>query len=352
MILDAESLRWPTRSRRCSRSTAADGEVKPELMESVLEIATDPHQTPREAGDQLRALRRQVAETAARRDLRDRLRRAPTRSRCGRTSASSPRPRYRDLIERAALRRAPGDHLRPARPRRARRPRQGDPRRQRDARARAAPARAVGANSPFWRADDTGLASTRTPIFRAFPRVGIPPLYDGLGGLRAPDRLHDRVGRDRGLHVPLVRRPPAPELRHGRDPRDGRPDARRAHAGARRAHPGDGQGARRALRGGQAARPLPVRDARREQVARRAPRAGRRARRPARATARAGEGARPAAARPPARARPGPRLGRELEGIDDLLERGNGAHRQRVVYEANHDLREVMGEIVAAPPRE
>src|SRR2546430_662294 len=32
-------------------------------------------------------------------------------------------------------------------------------------------------NSPFWRADSAGLASTRTPIFRAFPRVGIPPAY-------------------------------------------------------------------------------------------------------------------------------------------------------------------------------
>ena len=36
---------------------------------------------------------------------------------------------------------------------------------------------ALSANSPFWRADSTGLVSTRTPIFRAFPRVGIPPAY-------------------------------------------------------------------------------------------------------------------------------------------------------------------------------
>jgi carboxylate-amine ligase len=36
----------------------------------------------------------------------------------------------------------------------------------------------------------------------------------------------------------------------------------------------------------------------------------------------------------------------ELDGIDDLLERGNGATRQIVVYEANHDLREVVGEVV------
>jgi glutamate---cysteine ligase / carboxylate-amine ligase len=37
----------------------------------------------------------------------------------------------------------------------------------------------------------------------------------------------------------------------------------------------------------------------------------------------------------------------DLEGIVDLLERGNGAERQLVVYETNHDLREVMAEVVA-----
>ena len=36
----------------------------------------------------------------------------------------------------------------------------------------------------------------------------------------------------------------------------------------------------------------------------------------------------------------------ELAGIEDLLDRGNGAARQIVVWEANHDLREVMGEII------
>ena len=36
----------------------------------------------------------------------------------------------------------------------------------------------------------------------------------------------------------------------------------------------------------------------------------------------------------------------ELDAIEDLLQRGNGAARQIVVYEANHDLREVVGEII------
>jgi glutamate---cysteine ligase / carboxylate-amine ligase len=33
---------------------------------------------------------------------------------------------------------------------------------------------ALAANSPFWQGRDTGLASARTPIFQAFPRVGVP----------------------------------------------------------------------------------------------------------------------------------------------------------------------------------
>jgi carboxylate-amine ligase len=33
---------------------------------------------------------------------------------------------------------------------------------------------ALSANSPYWQGRDTGLASTRVPVFQAFPRVGIP----------------------------------------------------------------------------------------------------------------------------------------------------------------------------------
>jgi carboxylate-amine ligase len=36
----------------------------------------------------------------------------------------------------------------------------------------------------------------------------------------------------------------------------------------------------------------------------------------------------------------------DLEGVEDLIENGNGGARQLVVYEANHDLREVMAEII------
>jgi aryl-alcohol dehydrogenase-like predicted oxidoreductase len=38
----------------------------------------------------------------------------------------------------------------------------------------------------------------------------------------------------------------------------------------------------------------------------------------------------------------------ELAAIEDILQSGNGAQRQCLVYEANHDYAEVMREIVSA----
>jgi glutamate---cysteine ligase / carboxylate-amine ligase len=38
----------------------------------------------------------------------------------------------------------------------------------------------------------------------------------------------------------------------------------------------------------------------------------------------------------------------EFEGLRDIIDRGNGAARQQVVYEANRDLNEVVREIVEA----
>src|SRR5262249_31551490 len=35
----------------------------------------------------------------------------------------------------------------------------------------------MSCNSPLWRGRATGMMSSRTPVFRAFPRVGIPPYY-------------------------------------------------------------------------------------------------------------------------------------------------------------------------------
>jgi carboxylate-amine ligase len=49
---------------------------------------------------------------------------------------------------------------------------------------------ALSANSPFWQGRDTGLASARTPIFQAFPRVGIPREFDSYADyVETVDRL-------------------------------------------------------------------------------------------------------------------------------------------------------------------
>ena len=49
---------------------------------------------------------------------------------------------------------------------------------------------ALSANSPFWRGRDSGLASARTPLFQAFPRVGVPRRFRGYSDyVESVDRL-------------------------------------------------------------------------------------------------------------------------------------------------------------------
>src|ERR671914_947616 len=69
MILDAETLTLANAIEGVLEEYGDDGDVKPELLESVLEIATEPHPDTRAAGEQLRRLRAAVAEAAARRGL-------------------------------------------------------------------------------------------------------------------------------------------------------------------------------------------------------------------------------------------------------------------------------------------
>jgi carboxylate-amine ligase len=49
---------------------------------------------------------------------------------------------------------------------------------------------ALSANSPFWQGRDTGLQSARTPVFQAFPRVGIPRVFSSYADyVEAVDQL-------------------------------------------------------------------------------------------------------------------------------------------------------------------
>src|SRR6476646_3287415 len=175
MIVDGESYAL-VNAIESLLEDAPEGEIKPELMESVLEISTDPCANTGEAGEQLRALRRQVKEAAARRELV--IGSAGTHPfAMWEDQRIVARPRNRDLI--SALRFVArqeiifGQHVHVG---------LDDPDKAihvaNGMRVHVPILLALSANSPFWRGAHTGLQSTRTPIFRAFPRVGIPPRYD------------------------------------------------------------------------------------------------------------------------------------------------------------------------------
>jgi len=176
MIVDAETMDLVNAIESFLEPSPA-GAIKPELMESVLEVSTDPCADLREAESQLRALRAQVREIGAGKGM------------AVGSAGTHPfamwedqrivgRTRYRDLI--SALRFVArqelifGMHVHVG---------LDDPdlaiHVANGMRVHVPVLLALSANSPFWRADSTGLQSTRTPIFRAFPRVGIPPRYDG-----------------------------------------------------------------------------------------------------------------------------------------------------------------------------
>src|SRR5215204_2853760 len=152
-----------------------EGQVKPELMQSVLEIATKPCQTVGEAGEELRALRRMLTGIAEERGLR--LAASGTHP-FGRWEDQEivDRPRYLELIEELGFiaRRELifGTHVHVAidGPDRAIYVADG-------IRLFLPLLLALSANSPFWRGNLTGMMSSRTPVFRGFPRAGVPPHY-------------------------------------------------------------------------------------------------------------------------------------------------------------------------------
>ena len=349
MIVDASSYALVNAIERLLEDTKAaqpgsgdNGDIKPELMESVLEIATKPCSNTTEAGEQLRLLRAQVRQVASQRGLT--IGSAGTHPfAMWEDQRIVARPRYRDII--SALRFVArqelifGMHVHVGMDR----PGQGDPRRQRDARPRPGAARperelAVLARRPHRPAVDAHADLPPVPARRH--AAGL----QGLGRLRAQRRVHGPERRHGGLHVPLVRRAPAPEPRHGRDPLLRLADARRAHGRAHGAHPGDGAASSRPLRRGLSSSPTTR------------GRCSTRTSGSPRATASRGR----SSTCPPAIASTTKALTRRLldrltpyaqdlgsedalDGIRDLLARGNGAARQVVVYEANHDLQRGHG---------
>lgn len=345
MILDAETLELANAIEGMLEDAGSD-QIKPELMESVLEIATLPHPDTASAGEELRALRRRVCETAASRGLA--IGSAGTHPfAMWEQQRIVGRTRYRDLISdlRFVARQEIifGQHVHVG---------LDDPDKAihvaNGMRIHLPVLLALSANSPFWRADATGLASTRTPIFRAFPRNGIPPSYRDWDDYVAhiDFMVRSRVIEDYTYLWYDVR--PHPML--------GTVEVRVMDAQTRVEHTLAFAALIQAMvkelaehfeAGRRLSRYPPQMIDENKWLAARHGLDGelvdlpRTERVPTRALAR----------RLLDRLREHAQdLGsaRELEGIDDLLERGNGAARQRVVYEANHDLREVVAEIVEA----
>jgi carboxylate-amine ligase len=174
MIVDAETFEL-VNAIESLLEEADDPQIKPELMESVLEIATRPHPDTVEAGRELRDLRRRVAQTAAARGLT--IGSAGTHPfALWEDQRIAGRTRYRELVgqlrfvARQELIFGLHVHIGLDDPDKAIHVANG-------MRVHLPVLLALSANSPFWRGDRTGLASARMPIFRAFPRVGVPPSY-------------------------------------------------------------------------------------------------------------------------------------------------------------------------------
>ncbi|HEX8066955.1 MAG TPA: carboxylate-amine ligase [Thermoleophilaceae bacterium] len=345
MIVDAETLELQNSIESMLESLPqAEGQVKPELMESVLEIATQPCRNTREAGAQLRDLRRLTQRTAGEKGLA--IGSAGTHPfAMWEDQRIVARPRYRDLV--AALRFVARQelifgmhvHIGVDDPDKAVHVANG-------MRVHVPLLLALSANSPFWRADQTGLLSTRTPIFRAFPRVGIPPRYSDFDDYsrRVQFMVDSGVVEDYTYLWYDVR----PHPNFGTvETRVMDSQTRLEHTLALAAlvqamvkelseHYDSGQelsrypyemldenkwlAARHGLDGELVDLPGKERVATKEIVRRVLDRLRGHAEELGSAD--------------------------ELSGIDDLLQRGNGASRQIVVFEANHDLSEVMGEIV------
>jgi carboxylate-amine ligase len=349
MIIDAETLELTNSIEgvlQALEGTSTEGEVKPELMEAVCEIATTPCNNTREAGLQLRALRRQVQQVAA--ELGMVIGSAGTHPfAMWEDQRIVSRPRYRDLVAglqfvaRQELIFGIHVHVGLDDPDKAIHVANG-------MRVHLPLLLALSANSPFWRADSTGLLSTRTPIFRAFPRVGIPPRYDSyedwskrirfmVGSKVIADytylwydvRPHPNFGTvevrvmdsqtrvEHTVALAALVQAMVKEL------------AEHFEAGKRLSRypyemldENKWLAARHGLEGELVDLPKQDRVRTKDLVRRLLKRL-----------------------RPHAEELDSTE---DLDRLEDLLDHGNGAARQLVVYEANHDLREVVGEIVAA----
>jgi glutamate---cysteine ligase / carboxylate-amine ligase len=152
-----------------------EARVKPELMQSVIEIATPVCRTAADVHNELRQLRGFVTSTAREKGLRVASAGTHPFSLFERQRITA-RDRYRNLVDQlqyiARRELIFGLHMHVA---------VDDPEKAikvvNGILVHLAPLLALSANSPFWRGEPTGLASTRSAVFAAFPRSGPPPRF-------------------------------------------------------------------------------------------------------------------------------------------------------------------------------
>src|SRR5256885_544656 len=150
--------------------------INPELMQSVLEIATPVCHTPAEVADQLRHIRAYVCGIAREQGMRVGSAGTHPFSLFERQRITA-RDRYRALVDQmqyvARRELIFGMHIHVA---------------VDDADnaiqvvngllPHIGPLLALSASSPFWRGEPTGLRSSRQMVFAAFPRSGPPPRFE------------------------------------------------------------------------------------------------------------------------------------------------------------------------------
>jgi carboxylate-amine ligase len=178
MLLDGESFDLVQRIDTVLAAFVgheSEAQMKPELMQSVLEVATPVCRNAADADRELRRLRRGVQEIASANGLRVGSAGTHPFSLFERQRITA-RDRYRALVDQmqyvARRELIFGLHVHVA---------VDDP----DKAIHVVNGilvdlpllLALSASSPFWRGEPTGLASTRQPIFAAFPRSGPPPRF-------------------------------------------------------------------------------------------------------------------------------------------------------------------------------
>jgi glutamate---cysteine ligase / carboxylate-amine ligase len=150
-------------------------QVNPELMQSVLEVATPVCRTPADVEQALRRLRGYVTGIAQEKGLRVGSAGTHPFSLFERQRITA-RDRYRNLIDqmqyvaRRELIFGLHVHVAVADPDTAIQVVNG-------LLPQLAPLLALSASSPFWRGEPTGLSSSRQMVFAAFPRSGPPPTF-------------------------------------------------------------------------------------------------------------------------------------------------------------------------------